>query len=290
MDSFTRLTATFPPNLAPPGFYSLRVNQSDGDTATLTNAFEMVPAGEPKLVTRLIMPGSIGRNTIATIYVEYANEGTAAMPAPLLWIKSVDPDGSDRPILTLDQSRMVANFWSTGLPPGTANDVYILASGAQPGVLNIGERRQVPVYFLGLEQPWNTSDQLLEMEIRRWTADDPMPIDWAERKELLRPATLDAATWDVVFVNLTNGLVTTGDYVRRLGENAQVLARLGQQITDVNELWAMDLQQAYGYSVIPVLNSAVDSFVPTPGVRLDLARRFASNLRARNSIGLFGRG
>ncbi|HXG49040.1 MAG TPA: hypothetical protein VNO52_15555, partial [Methylomirabilota bacterium] len=118
VDSFSQLTASFPPGVAPPGVYSVRLQQPDGDTAILTNAFELLDPGEPRLVTRLIMPGSLGRNTMATIYVEYANEGTASMPAPLLALRSADPDGSDRPILTLDESRLVQNFWAGGLPPG----------------------------------------------------------------------------------------------------------------------------------------------------------------------------
>jgi RHS repeat-associated protein len=250
----------------------------------------MLDPGEARLVTRVIMPGSLGRHAVATIYVEYANEGTASMPAPLLVLKSADPDGSDRPILTLDETRIVQNYWSAGLPPGTANEVFILASGAQSGMLNAGERRLVPVYYLGLQQPWNFSDNNVEMEIRYWTADDASPIDWAARKETLRPPTLDPATWDVVYANLTAELATTGDYVRMLSDNAQFLGRLGLAVTDVDDLWNAEVQQAYGFSAIPVLDSAVDSAVTAPGVTLDLARRFASNVRARNSTGWFGRG
>jgi RHS repeat-associated protein len=290
VDSFTQLTATFPPNLAPPGVYSVRVHQPDGDLAILTNVFTMLEPGAPKLLTRLMMPYVLGRHVANTIYVEYANEGTASMPAPLLVLRSSDLDGSDRPVLTLDENRIVQNYWSAGLPPGTANEIFLLAGGAQPGVLNPGERFLVPVYYLGLQQPWNFSDGQVEMEIRYWTADDPSPIDWNERKETLRPPTLDAATWDVVYANLTAGLATTGDYVRMLNDNAQFLGRLGRRVKSVDDLWNFELQQAYGYSALPVLDSALDSALPTPGVTLNLRRRFASNLRARNSSGWFGRG
>lgn len=290
VDSFTQMTANFPAGLVSAGLYSIRLRQPDGDTAILTNVFEMLAEGEARLTTRLIMPIQLVRIAMATIYVEYANEGTASMPAPLLMLRSADPDGSDRPIQSLDQTRIIQNFWAAGLPPGTAHEVFILASGNQPGMLHVGERRVVPVYFLGLRPPWDFSDNLVEMEIRYWTAEDPSPIDWTARKESLRPPTLDAATWDIVYANLTAELATTGDYVRMLSDNAQFLGRLGQVVTDVDKLWNAEVQQAYGFSAIPVLDSAVDSAVTAPGVTLDLARRFASNVRARNSMGWFGRG
>jgi RHS repeat-associated protein len=290
VDSFTQLTATFPPNLAPAGIYSVRVLRAGGGTGTLSNVFTFSPAGAAKLETRLIMPGALGRHATATLYVEYANTGDAAMPAPLLVLKSSDPDGSDRPILTLDQSRLIQNYWSAGLPPGAANQIFILASGAQPGILNPGESFQVPVYYLGLQQPWDFSDNQVEMEIRFWTADDPSPIDWSTRKESLRPPTLEPAIWDVVYANLTSGLTNTAAYVQMLSDNAQFLARLGQRVVDVDELWNFEVQQAYGYTPIPVLDSSVDASLPAPGVTLNLQRRFSTNLRARNSTGLFGRG
>src|ERR1043166_2330790 len=290
VDSYSQITARFPPSSAPPGTYSVHVHQTDSDDDTLANVFEMLPPGSAGLKTRLILPTRLGRHAVATIYVEYANTGNAAMPAPLLQLHSTDPDGSDRPILTMDQSRVNENYWSAALPPGTANEVFILGSGSQPGLLNPGERIRVPVYYVGLQQPWNFSDTAIELGIRSWTADDVSPIDWAARKDSLRPSTLDATTWDVVFNNLTAGLPNTGAYIRMLSDNAQFLGRLGERITDVDKLWNFELQQAYGFTVVPTLDSSVDSSVAAPGVPLDLSRRFSSNIRARNSSGLFGRG
>ncbi len=301
LDNYSQLTADFPPTLATAGLYSVRVTQLDGVTAILTNVFnlfnitsspgDVAAAGPgPKLETRLILPGELGRDAPATLYVEYANTGSASMPAPVLILKSSDPDGSDRPILSLDQSRLVQSFWSAGLPPGTSHEIFILASGAQPGVLNPGERRKVPVYYLGLLDPWDTSDSKVEMQIRYWTAADTTPINWAARKSSLRPPSLDSATWDVVYANLTSDLTDTGDYVRMLGDNASYLGRLGQVVTDVDQLWNFELQQAWGYTPLAVLDSVTDASMPAPGVSLEFSRRFSSNVRARNSTGPFGRG
>lgn len=234
LDTYSQLTADFPPSTAAAGLYSVRVTQLDGDTATLTNVFNLFnitssPAVWPRLdrvqlETRLILPGELGRD--GRPRHSTSNTPTpAALPCRLsiFILKSSDPDGSDRPILSLDQSRLVQSFWSAGLPPGTSHEIFILASGAQPGVLNPGERRKVPVYYMGLLEPWNTEDSKVEMQIRYWTADDTSPIDWAARKASLRPPTLDSLTWNVVYDNLTSGLTNTGAYVRMLGDNASYL-------------------------------------------------------------------
>jgi RHS repeat-associated protein len=48
------------------------------------------------------------------------------MLAPLLMVQSADPDGSDRPILSLDESRIVQNYWSAALPPGVGHLTRVL--------------------------------------------------------------------------------------------------------------------------------------------------------------------
>jgi RHS repeat-associated protein len=290
VDSWVRVTATFPPTFAPPGLYSVRVRQPDGASAVLTNAFEMLSHGAPKLEVQFTMPRTLARYFVATFYIEYANTGNAPMPAPLLLLQSADPDGSDRPILTLDPTHLFETFRSPGMPPGTAHEILVLGSGAQPGVLNAGERILLPVYYVGLLEPWDLSDTAIEMELRYWEADDQSPIDWAARKESLRPVTLDPATWDVVYNNLTADLTNTAAYVRMLSDNAQFLGRLGQRVVDVAALWGFEVQQAYGFSAIPVLASVVEASLPTPSGMFGLPRRFSSNLRARNSTGWSGRG
>ncbi|MCB1132942.1 MAG: RHS repeat protein, partial [Verrucomicrobiae bacterium] len=195
-----------------------------------------------------------------------------------------------RPILTLDPNLTVRNFWSgtNSLPPGASSEVFILASGAQPGLLHPGEKFQVPVYFTGLLQGWSATG--LALEIRYWTADNPDPIDWTAAKSELRPPTLDSNVWDIIFANLTGDLPTTGDYVSMLNDNATFLGRLGQRVIDVSELWNFELQQAYGYSPLPVIDSVTDAAVASPGASLSIDRRFSSNLRSRWESGPFGRG
>lgn len=180
----------------------------------------------------------MGRQAVATIWVEYANTGNASMPAPLLAVVSGDADGSDNPVLTLDQSRIVQNFFSgaKAYPPGTSSKVLFLGSGAQPGVLAPEERIRIPVYYLALPEPYDLSDTRVELQIRSWTTTDPTPIDWGLREESLRSPTIPSDAWSPVFAQLTAGIPTTGSYVQMLTDNAGSLNSQGRRVVDVHEL------------------------------------------------------
>jgi hypothetical protein len=88
----------------------------------------------------VIVPALMGQHAPATLYVEYANTCDAAMTAPLLVLH-----GSDRALLTLDQSRMAQGLWTDAAPDGFSDTVQLLASGTVPGLLQPGERVRVPV-------------------------------------------------------------------------------------------------------------------------------------------------
>jgi hypothetical protein len=153
--SASRLTTTFSLNGLAPGLYSIVATESGGVSDVLVDAFTVTDAGGPRLETRLVLPSQLGRHATATLYVDYANTGNEAMPAPLLVLQSADPDTSDRPLMTLDRSRLVAGFWTSAIPAGFANSVQFLATGATPGLLQPGESGRMPVYFAGLQGPWD---------------------------------------------------------------------------------------------------------------------------------------
>ncbi len=304
VDSFEQLTAVFNLTAVPAGSYDVRVTLPGGANETLPAAFQVLPAaGTANLETRLILPSFMGRHAVATIYVEYANTGTAAMPAPILILQSADPDGSDRPLLTLDQTRLTSGFWSPAvasagpapernLPDGFAHTVQIYASGVTPGMLLPGEIVRVPIYYVGLLQPWDFNDATTEFEIRIHEAGNPEPIDWNGLKPSLRPFWITAdQAWDAVFANLTAQIGPTwGDYVRMLSANATYLGRLGLHVTDVNQLYGFELQQALGLNLASTLASAVDAALPTPGLPLEFARSFGNTIPERYRVGPFGRG
>ena len=239
LDSYTQVTAAFDLRAVAPGAYSVRITAPGGGFDILANALTVTPAGQPHLETRLILPGTFGRHSTSTIYVEYANTGDAPMPAPLIRLQSADADNSDHPLLTLDQSRVIQGYWKSGTPDGFAESVQILGSGSSPGVLNPGERIRVPVYYIGLLQPWNFSDTSVEMELRIFDAANTDPVPWATLKDGLRPATIRTDAWDAIYGNLqANVGPTWGAFVQMLSDNAVFLSRLDQPTTDVSQLWS----------------------------------------------------
>ena len=307
INSLTQLTATFAANSAAPGTYGIRVRKTNGDTATLPAAFNALLAGEGKLETKLIMPRFLGRHVTATIIVEYANVGTAAIPAPLIGLVSADPstgelvpvgfqeyafDHAEKPILTLDSSRVVENFWSgtKGLPPGTSSEILFLGSGAQPGVLAPGERVTVPVYYLGLLQPWNNQDEFVELKLLTWTTSDSDSMDWSDRWGSMRPPTYSRAAWNALYPLVTTGIETTGAFIQMLSDNARFLQAQGRDVRDVRELWAFEVLQATGVLPKSTLSAAQDVSATAPGISLAVTRRYPNGVHARRYEGPFGRG
>lgn len=143
IDSYTQLTASYETGVLIPGNYDVRVTAPDKEMVQLDKAFEVLEGGKPKLVTNLIAPSQVGYHQVATIYVEYANEGEVAMPAPLL-IVTAEQNGQRKGLMTLDKSIVNRGFWTSAIPEGFSHSVEILASGDMPGVLNAGEAKRIP--------------------------------------------------------------------------------------------------------------------------------------------------
>ncbi|MBX3439965.1 MAG: RHS repeat protein, partial [Planctomycetaceae bacterium] len=206
-----------------------------------------------------------------------------------------DPDDSDRPLLTLSQTNLIDGFWTSAVPDGFSHSVQIYASGATPGLLQPGETIRIPVYYAGLllsaDHGWDFSDNEVEFEIRIHEAGSTEFIDWNGMKDMLRPEWITPGAWDGVFANLTAQTGTTwGDYVAMLSENATYLAHLGRKISDVNELYAFELQQALGLSPVSTLASAIDVSLVGTGMQLEFGRLFGNSLLERYTTGPFGQG
>jgi RHS repeat-associated protein len=280
----TRITATFAAESVPPGIYTVLVTKEGGEPAIFTDAFAMVAGGDAVLETNLVLPAEVGRHGLATLYVEYANTGTLSMPAPLLTLSS-----SPATILTLDQSRVVEGFWTSAVPDGFSDTVQFLASGKTSGVLEPGESVRIPVYYAGQLQPWIEDKILFDLTVT--TIDQPDLINWDELKEETRIESVSSEAWDALWLNMIEAVGTTwGDYVRMLDENAQYLAELGQMVTDVRDLWWFEIQQAYGFNQLALLESVVDTRLVTPGLPLTFDLYYSGCLLGRNDITSFGRG
>ncbi|KPJ58101.1 MAG: hypothetical protein AMJ46_14675 [Latescibacteria bacterium DG_63] len=119
--------------------------------------------------------------------------------------------------------------------------VMATGSGATPHILQPGDSGRIPVYYLGLKQPWNFSDRTVEFELgvlvgesaeqvalgesSSSVADDP--IDWPALKEEMRPEWMPADAWDAIWENFTEQVGSTwGDYASMLRDNMWYLFRL----------------------------------------------------------------
>jgi hypothetical protein len=206
VDSFERMTATFAAGSVPADTvnpYSLRVTSPGAVEVTLDDCFTMKPSGEAHFETHLVVPSSVGRHTVATLYVEYANTGDVAMAAPLLVLGSGDPDDSDHPLLTLDQSRLSGGFWTSAIPEGFSESIQFLASGSQPGILQPGESGRIPVYYAGLLAPWDFSDSSVEFVVGVLDPNNTIPVDWSSLKDTMRPDYVQPDAWDAIWANFT---------------------------------------------------------------------------------------
>ena len=290
VDSFTQITASIPSNSVPPGLYTVRVSQPDGDVSSLTNAFTLQPGAEAKLETRVIVPAQVGYHALATIWVEYQNSGNAAMPSPLLELGATQ-NGQPGAWLTLTDHRLVQGFWTSATPEGFAHSVQFLASGAIPGLLQPGESGRVPVYYAGWQEPWDRSYPPIYFNLGVLTADNTNFVDWAALKDNMRPSSLTAEQWEPVFWNLVQQTgLTWGDYVKMLNDNARYLYRLGESVTDIHDLLGFEVMQASGLSVSRTLASAADAQVQSPGLPLTFTRSFSTDIPSHFSLGRLGRG
>jgi RHS repeat-associated protein len=290
VDSSTQLRATFALGSVPPGVYAVRVVKPGGLTAELPGALDLVAGGEAVLETNLVLPAEVGYHQLATIYVEYANTGDLAMPAPLLVLDAVQ-NGAAGAIMTLDRSRVTQGLWTSAVPDGFSTSVHILASGGTPGLLFPGESIRVPVYYVGWLKPWDMAYPPIEFSLSATTADSAILIDWAAQKDSLRPDWLEPEAWEPVWANFVGQVGNTwGDYVAMLDDNAAYFGRLGQQIANVSELLGFELRQADGLSPHGYLAMGVDVSAPAPGLPLVFLRSFVQNINRRYELGPLGRG
>src|SRR5205085_129204 len=79
----TTLTAQVDLDTSTAGTFSVRVTKN-GASVVLKDAFQLVQATQAKLETDLVVPGVVspGFPVKQTVWVEYRNTGTVAMPAP----------------------------------------------------------------------------------------------------------------------------------------------------------------------------------------------------------------
>jgi len=290
LESPTRLVATFDAGSVPPGTYTVRASNAGGATAELADAFEVVSGGEGLLETHLVVPAVVGYHLPATLYIEYANRGDAAMPAPLLHLTATQ-NGREAAVLTLDASRVSKALATSALPEGFSNSVQFLAGGESPGVLQTGESMRVPVYYVGWQYPWDMSYPPIHWTLTEATADSTLLVGWDDLKDGMQPDWAGDEAWEPIWANFVSQAGDTwGEYVTMLADDASYLGRLGEWIVDAGTLLGFELQQADGFSPTDTIGGALDAYVTAPGPALSFIRSFPTSISDRYETGPFGRG
>ena len=287
--SDSQLIATFDLSSVPTNIYNLTVSIG-AKSATLTNAFTVLPPGVGQLETQLIVPGGLGRHSPATIYIEYGNVGNAAMPAPLLVLTT-----TQQPLLGVvaaDSSLAYPQgFWTSAQPLGWSSTIQFLASGQTPGLLQPGESNTLSIAYAGLLQPWDLSQSSVSFNLGVVTVTNTSPVDWGSLQTSMQPSSIPNDAWSAIFANFTNQTGTTwGNYVQMLNVNAAYLRGLGLDVKDLRSLLAFAFAQADGLNIVSTLGSSVDAYVPTPGLGLSFERFFPQPISGRYRLGAFGRG
>jgi RHS repeat-associated protein len=294
LDLPTQITATFNAGTIPAGTYSVVVTQADNTSDTLPDALTVAAGGQATLTTSIVLPNPIGYHISSVLYVNYANTGTVAMPAPLL-IFTAYMDGKQGALMTLNAALQTAGFWTTSTPAGFSQTVEILASGATPGVLEPGESEQVPVYYDGwLNNQWDFNRPPITFSISSIQADNTQTINWSSQEAALQPTGISTTAWNTIYNNLESVVGTTGgSYVQMLDSNAAYLGRLGENVDDVSSLWSFAVEQSNA-NISPVgqmLTSATDDTLAMPGsLTFAFDREFATSISGRDTVGPFGYG
>ncbi len=102
---------------------------------------------------------------------------------------------------------------------------------------------------------------------------------------------MSSAAWNAVFSNLTTDMGSTwGSLVQEFDQDASYLGSLGENVSDVNQLWSLEVQRANGLGPMQDLATSTDISVTAPGLALAVERSFSANVIPRNILGPFGFG
>ena len=261
------LMATFAANTLPAGSYAARVQTAGGDASEQPDAVEILEGGSPMLTVNVTTPAQIGYHLPATIYVDYTNRGTVAMPAPLL-VLTADQVGDRRPILTLDPDLKGCAFWTGEMPEGFDTTVHILADGRVPGLLLPGETTRIEVYYGGWLLPWNGLYPPIQFVLSQTSIDEA--IDWDGVRDDILPGGANEHVWSEFVAEVGQ---TWGDYQEALRDTARRLSDLGYRTRNGRELFANLFNEVRGMGEATVSGQVIDADTGLPVAGTDLVLR-----------------
>ena len=110
-------------------------------------------------------------------------------------------------------------------------------------------------------------------------------------KASLKPDYISDDVWNAIYPNLVAGFGhTMADFEEALAADANYLSQLGESITSVAQLLAIEVERADAEEPTTVLSTSEDLAIPTAGLPLSLIRYANQSIAGRYQIGDFGYG
>ena len=241
------------------------------------------------LTTKVEVPNPIESHTASTLYVDYANTGNVAIPAPLLLLTATQ-NGKQGAFLSLQSSLAGLGYSSNTTPAGFNQTVQFLAGGSTPGMLEPGESLKIPVDYAGwMASEWGDSPVTFSLSVVG--TDDTQTINWASVAPGLRLGSINQAAWNAITPVLTAQLGSTwGQYLQTLDNDAAYLAGIGEPTTDLNQLLSFEIEKANASYTAQTLTSVTADDLPAPGMDLSFVQSFQQSISGRYTQGMLGYG
>jgi len=248
------------------------------------------PYGNAVLTTKVEAPNPIGPQTSSTLYVDYANTGSAPMPAPLL-VLTATQNGNSGAFLSLNPALANLGYTSNSTPAGFNQTVQFLASGANPGFLEPGESVQIPIYYGGwLTSQWSVASPVT-FSLTSLDTSNSQAINWSAIEPGLRPGSISTTAWNVIAPIMANNMGPTwGQYVQQLDNDAAYLAGIGEPTTDLSKLLSFEAEKANAAFTAQTLTSVTAESLPAPGMALTFVQSFQQSISGRYTSGILGYG
>ncbi len=274
--SSSQLFATFNLVGATVGGYTLSVHQGAQSAAAAT-LFQVTAAPAAALTISLSVPQAIRPAHTGTIVVNYSNQTSNDIVAPLLDITSTNSH------VSFSTSANPNNF------VGSAQLLGVASSGPA-GILRPGQSGQLSLTILSNDL---IDGDNIPIQVNRLVAGQT--IDWVSQQASLKPDQIPTAAWNIIFGNLLAQIgSTTTSFNAALAQAATYLGDIGgsiPQISDVGRLWSFLIAKAGAALPTSTLDTAIDASLTAPaGISLSIDRTFVSTIASRYLMGMFGLG
>jgi RHS repeat-associated protein len=272
------LFATFDLTGLAPGQYEVRLQ--DGSRQTTVPVPFTVTTGNPGRLDAFVnAPAKLLAFTSGTMGVAYVNVGDTDLPVGPLELKAdgatlslVNPEDQGR---TRQLSASTLDFLTT--------QIHGLA-----GVLPPGVRDGISVNFQPPPPDPRAAPPVVQFFV---SSPQQSPLDLTALKNALRPASIPADAWDVIFANFATQIGNTVQSLQAaLDDAGTYLSQISQATDDDNLLLAFLLQQADNAYPGGALAADIDAAAPVPGLPLSLSRIYLQPISRRFQLGEFGRG